>query len=103
MLQTEVMDGLAHWTPEAGTPQGAVISPLLSNIYLDPLDHELAGSGYEMVPYADDFVILCRSETEARAALTKVQPWTAHTTLPFPPAKTPTPYPPHPPTFAFPP
>src|SRR5713226_1313878 len=58
MLQQEVMEGLAHWTPEAGTPQGAVISPLLSNIYLDPLDHEMARSGYEMVRYADDFVIL---------------------------------------------
>ena len=52
---------MVHWTPEAGTPQGAVISPLLSNIYLDPLDHEMAGGGYEMVRYADDFVILCRS------------------------------------------
>jgi len=76
MLRQGVMEGLAHWTPEAGTPQGAVISPLLSNIYLDPLDHEMAGSGYEMVRYADDFVILCGSEAEARAALAKVQAWT---------------------------
>jgi len=88
MLQTEVMDGLAHWTPEAGTPQGAVISPLLSNIYLDPLDHELAGSGYEMVRYADDFVILCRSEAQARAALAKVQQWTATAGLRLHPEKT---------------
>src|SRR3989475_1339210 len=88
MLQTEVMDGLAHWTPEAGTPQGAVISPLLSNIYLDPLDHELARSGYEMVRYADDFVILCRSEAEARAALAKVQQWTATAGLRLHPEKT---------------
>src|SRR5947207_956450 len=88
MLQTEVMDGLAHWTPEAGTPQGAVISPLLSNIYLDPLDHEVAHSGYEMVRYADDFVILCRSETEARAALAKVQQWTATAGLRLHPEKT---------------
>src|SRR5436853_622537 len=88
MLQTEVMEGLAHWTPEAGTPQGAVISPLLSNIYLDPLDHELAGSGYEMVRYADDFVILCRSEAQARAALAKVQQWTATAGLRLHPEKT---------------
>ena len=47
--------------PEQGTPQGAVISPLLSNIYLDPLDHLMAAEGFEMVRYADDFVILCRS------------------------------------------
>jgi RNA-directed DNA polymerase len=88
MLQQEVMEGLAHWTPEAGTPQGAVISPLLSNIYLDPLDHEMAGSGYEMVRYADDFVILCRSEAQARAALAKVQQWTANAGLQLHPEKT---------------
>ena len=88
MLQTEVMEGLAHWTPEAGTPQGAVISPLLSNIYLAPLDHEMAGSGYEMVRYADDFIILCRSEAEARAALAKVQAWTAPAGLRLHPEKT---------------
>src|SRR5712692_1339071 len=68
MLQQGVMEGLSHWTPTAGTPQGAVISPLLANIYLDPLDHEMAGSGYEMTRYADDFIILCGSEAEARAA-----------------------------------
>jgi RNA-directed DNA polymerase len=88
MLQQEVMEGLAHWTPEAGTPQGAVISPLLSNIYLDPLDHEMTGSGYEMVRYADDFVILCRSAAEARAALAKVQQWTANAGLRLHPEKT---------------
>jgi RNA-directed DNA polymerase len=88
MLQTEVMEGLRHWTPEAGTPQGAVISPLLSNIYLDPLDHEVAGSGYEMVRYADDFVILCRSAAEASAALAKVQRWTAKAGLRLHPEKT---------------
>src|SRR6266852_9515594 len=88
MLQTEVMEGLAHWTPVAGTPQGAVISPLLSNIYLDPLDHEVAGSGYEMVRYADDFVIFCRSAAEARAALEKVQQWTAQAGLRLHPEKT---------------
>jgi len=88
MLQTEVMEGLAHWTPAAGTPQGAVISPLLSNIYLDPLDHEVARSGYEMVRYADDFVILCRSEAEAGVALEKVQQWTAQAGLRLHPEKT---------------
>lgn len=81
MLQQGVMEGMAHWTPTAGTPQGAVISPLLANIYLDPLDHELASSGFEMVRYADDFVILCRSETEARAALARVQTWTTQAGL----------------------
>ena len=53
-LSQEIFDGLAHWTPETGTPQGAVISPLLANVYLDPLDHAMAGQGFEMVRYADD-------------------------------------------------
>ena len=53
-LDQEIMEGLKHWTPEEGTPQGAVISPLLSNIYLNPLDHLMAEAGYEMTRYADD-------------------------------------------------
>ncbi len=88
MLRQGVMEGLAHWTPTAGTPQGAVISPLLSNIYLDPLDHEMAVRGYEMVRYADDFVILCHSEAEAKTALAKVQEWTAQAGLRLHPEKT---------------
>ena len=74
--------------PETGTPQGAVLSPLLSNIYLDPLDHLIAARGWEMVRYADDFVILCRSEAEARAALKGVQDWTAQAGLVLHPEKT---------------
>ena len=70
-LTQGVMDGLEQWTPEAGTPQGAVISPLLANIYLHPLDQAMAAAGYEMVRYADDFVILCRSEAEAQQALAR--------------------------------
>jgi RNA-directed DNA polymerase len=88
MLRQGVMDGLEYWTPEEGTPQGAVISPLLSNIYLDPLDHEMARHGYEMVRYADDFVILCRSEAEARAALAEVQQWIEGAGLRLHPEKT---------------
>ncbi|MGH9847246.1 MAG: group II intron reverse transcriptase/maturase [Blastocatellia bacterium] len=74
--------------PETGTPQGAVLSPLLSNIYLDPLDHLIASRGWVMVRYADDFVILCRSEAEARAALNCVQQWTAQAGLVLHPEKT---------------
>ena len=55
-LEQGVRGGLEEWTPERGTPQGAVRSPLLSNIYLDPLDHLMAKQGFEMVRYADDFV-----------------------------------------------
>lgn len=87
-LEQAVMDGMEQWTPEAGTPQGAVLSPLLSNIYLDPLDHLMAGQGYEMVRYADDFVILCRSEAEARRALERVRQWVAQAGLTLHPEKT---------------
>lgn len=87
-LGQEVMEGAKHWTPEGGTPQGAVISPLLSNIYLDPLDHRMAQLGYEMVRYADDFVILCRSQSEAQRALCEVEEWTAAAGLRLHPEKT---------------
>src|SRR5208283_5310698 len=56
---------------------GGVISPLLSNIYLNPLDHLMAQQGFEMLRYADDFVIMCRSPEEAARALAVVQEWTA--------------------------
>ena len=60
-----------------GTPQGGVISPLLANIYLDPLDWLMAGLGFEMVRYADDGVVLCRNQEEAGAALEKLREWMA--------------------------
>jgi len=87
-LKANIMEGLEQWTPMAGAPQGAVLSPLLSNIYLNPLDHQMAGEGYEMVRYADDFVILCRSEQEAQAALEQVRQWTAQAGLTLHPDKT---------------
>jgi RNA-directed DNA polymerase len=87
-LKQGVLDGLKEWTPEMGSPQGAVISPLLSNIYLNPLDHLMAREGFEMVRYADDFVILCRSPEEADRALAKVQDWTAEAGLILHPTKT---------------
>jgi RNA-directed DNA polymerase len=87
-LEQRVLDGDQEWTPEEGTPQGAVISPLLSNIYLDPLDHRMAELGYEMVRYADDFVVLCRTPQEAAAALAEVQRWTAQAGLMLHPEKT---------------
>jgi RNA-directed DNA polymerase len=87
-LKANVMDGVATWTPEAGAPQGAVLSPLLSNIDLDPLDHRIARSGFEMVRYADDFVILCRTPEEASRALDLVQTWVAENGLTLHPTKT---------------
>lgn len=87
-LEQEVMDTTSSWTPERGTPQGAVISPLLANIYLDPLDHLMAEKGFEMVRYADDFVILCRSRKDAERALEVVQQWTQRAELTLHPDKT---------------
>lgn len=87
-LNQKVLDGMEEWTPESGSPQGAVISPLLSNMYLDPLDKLMAESGHEMVRYADDFVVLCRSEEEARSALEQVRQWTAQAGLTLHPEKT---------------
>jgi RNA-directed DNA polymerase len=87
-LKAGIMDGLKEWEPEAGAPQGAVLSPLLSNIYLNPLDHQMAAQGYQMVRYADDFVILCRSQAEAEQALTLVRQWCEAEGLVLHPSKT---------------
>ncbi len=87
-LMQGVMDGLAAWTPTEGTPQGAVVSPLLANIYLDPLDHEMAAAGCEMVRYADDLVVLCRTEAEAEHALIHLTAWTQAVGLTLHPQKT---------------
>jgi RNA-directed DNA polymerase len=87
-LKAGILDELKHWSPETGAPQGAVLSPLLSNIYLDALDHEMARRGFEMVRYADDFVILCRSQEEAQAALDLVRAWVDEAKLTLHPEKT---------------
>lgn len=72
-LEQEVLDGMKSWKPEKGTPQGAVISPLLANIYLHPVDEEMERVRKVMIRYADDAVILCRTERQARQALKKLQ------------------------------
>jgi RNA-directed DNA polymerase len=87
-LTARVMETAEGWVPEGGTPQGAVVSPLLSNIYLNPLDHQMAAQGYEMVRYADDFVILCPTEEQAQQALVQVQQWTEQVGLQLHPVKT---------------
>jgi RNA-directed DNA polymerase len=87
-LKANILDGLEEWTPAAGAPQGAVLSPLLSNIYLDPLDHLMARSGFAMVRYADDFVLLCRTPEEASRALEMVQTWVTENGLTLHPTKT---------------
>jgi RNA-directed DNA polymerase len=87
-LHAKVMDGLQEWEPERGSPQGAVISPLLANLYLDDLDHHMAAMGYQMIRYADDFVILCRTQAEAESALEQVRQWVEGRGLTLHPTKT---------------
>jgi len=87
-LNQSVMEDAQAWTPETGTPQGAVISPLLANIYLTPLDHVMALAGVEMVRYADDFVLLCQSQRQAQAALETVRQWLEDAGLSLHPDKT---------------
>jgi RNA-directed DNA polymerase len=88
MLKAPVQEGESSTHPVAGTPQGGVISPLLANIYLDPLDHLMAQNGFEMVRYADDFVVLCKSQEEAEAARSLVEQWMKDNGLELHPEKT---------------
>ena len=87
-LAQDIMRGMERWTPTQGTPQGAVISPLLANIYLHPLDARMAALGYRMVRYADDFVVLCKSREEAEAALAEVRAFVNDNGLRLHPDKT---------------
>jgi RNA-directed DNA polymerase len=65
-----------------------VISPLLANIYLHPLDELMASLGYPMVRYADDFVVLCKSREAAEGALAAIRRWVAENGLELHPDKT---------------
>ena len=88
-LEQGVMASGRRWQPtERGTPQGAVISPLLANIYLNPLDHLMAKTGREMVRYADDFVVLCESKEAAEQALEQISQWVGKVGLVLHPTKT---------------
>lgn len=87
-LEQDILAEARRWTPVKGTPQGAVLSPLLANIYLHTLDEKLAEEGYRLVRYADDFVILCQSQEEAERALGSVRGWMAKNELSLHPDKT---------------
>jgi RNA-directed DNA polymerase len=87
-LEQDILRDMQRWTPTEGTPQGAVISPLLANIYLHPLDERMAARGYRMVRYADDFVVMCKSREEAEAALAEIRAWAADNGLRLHPDKT---------------
>lgn len=87
-LSQEIVGEVESWTPIKGSPQGAVISPMLANLYLHPLDVLMRKCGYRIVRYADDFVILCKSADEAERALREVRAWMSGAKLELHPDKT---------------
>ena len=88
-LKAGVLEELKGWQPtEHGTPQGAVISPILANLYFNPLDHQMAQCGWQMVRYADDLVVLCRTKEEAEQALRHLRQWSQEAGLTVHPTKT---------------
>jgi RNA-directed DNA polymerase len=88
-LKQGVMETGKGWKPtKAGTPQGAVLSPLLSNLYLNPLDHQMVKGGRQMTRYADDFIIQCQTREEAEEVLKEVEQWVQNAGLTLHPEKT---------------
>lgn len=88
-LQQGVMESGKGWQPtEQGTPQGAVLSPLLANVYLDPLDQLAVGRGWRMTRYADDFIVQCRDRAEAEGVLEAIRGWMEAAGLTLHPEKT---------------
>ena len=88
MLERGVLENREWIETETGTPQGGVISPLLANVYLNPLDHLIQQLGYTLVRYADDLVILCASQREAEAAYEVLKTWVETQGLSLHPEKT---------------
>jgi len=87
-LDQQVVEGMSQWTPVAGTPQGSVISPLMSNLYLHGLDELLSNSGVRYVRFADDFVAMCRTQQDAEKVLVAIQDWVGSHDLVLHPEKT---------------
>jgi len=74
--------------PETGSPQGGIVSPLLANIYLDPLDKLLESLGLHSVRYADDIVVLAEDSQTAISALESIKEWMEAAELTLHPEKT---------------
>ena len=87
-LETEIDDAGTRHTPTKGTPQGAVISPMLANLYLNELDWLLAREGSEMIRYADDFVVMCDKAKQAQQARDLIEKWCEENKLKLHPEKT---------------
>jgi RNA-directed DNA polymerase len=88
MLRAGVMEAGEYEPTDEGTPQGGVISPLFANVHLHPLDVACQAAGLELVRYADDFVLLCRTKAEAERALALVHAQAAERGLTLHPDKT---------------
>ena len=73
LLQQPVMEDASRWTPDEGIPQGSTVGPLLANVYLHPVDEAMVRAGHQLIRYADDQVILCKTEPEAQQALARLR------------------------------
>ncbi len=73
LLEAGVMEEGRKRTLVAGTPQGGVVSPLLSNAFLNTFDHQMLAAGHRAIRYADDMIVVCRMREEAEAALQQVR------------------------------
>jgi len=87
-LKAGVMEDGAFRPTAVGTPQGGVISPLLANIALNSLDWQLHNAGFRFARYADDFVVLCKTEVQVQEALALVQQHLSSLGLTLSPQKT---------------
>lgn len=87
-LKQEILEEAKSWIPTRGSPQGGVLSPVLANLYLHDLDVKITQAGFYMIRYADDFVILTKSQEEAQRALRLVREWVAENELTLHPDKT---------------
>lgn len=87
-LKQKIIEENKEWTPFSGAPQGAVLSPLLANLYLHPLDKIMEEKKHRMVRYADDFVVLCESQEEAQKVLKMIKEWVQENGLTLHPEKT---------------
>jgi CRISPR-associated protein Cas1 len=72
-MTPRIYDGETFTQMTQGVPQGAPLSPWLANLYLDSFDEQMLKAGYRLVRYADDFVVLCRSQAMAQRALELTQ------------------------------
>lgn len=87
-LKNDIMENLKTWKPTMGSPQGGVLSPLLSNIYLHKLDKRMTDEGFKMIRYADDFVVMCKTIEEATRGLQVIKEVMADLKLTLHPDKT---------------